>query len=183
MDDVDRLLVDLARWAGDARAEEAAASRRREHWLRQQAGEEARLAGVALDLAERGTGVAVGTTAGRVLSGRVLAVARDFWVMGHDGGGVTFVALAAVATVRPQPGHRRGQVASGRPAPLDARLGDVLVGVAGDRPRVRLVLAGGAEPLAGDLWAVGVDVVTLRLDADPPTTVYVHLASVQEVRL
>ena len=43
------------RWAAEARVEEAAASRSREGWLRQAAGEDATLAGTLVDLAERGT--------------------------------------------------------------------------------------------------------------------------------
>src|SRR5207249_2288632 len=61
---VDDLLARLGRWREDQDAAEAARSRTRERWLRQQAAEAARLSAVALDLAERGTPVTVSTTAG-----------------------------------------------------------------------------------------------------------------------
>ncbi|HWC38241.1 MAG TPA: hypothetical protein VG476_06920, partial [Acidimicrobiales bacterium] len=60
--DVDRLLGEISRWAGDARASDAARGRSRERWLRRQAEEEATLPGIALDLAERGEAVVLKTT-------------------------------------------------------------------------------------------------------------------------
>ena len=183
MDDVDGLLADLARWTGDARTDEAARARTRERWLRQQAEEEARLAGVALDLAEAQVGVAVRLTSGRTVQGRVAAVARDFCVMRQERGTTTLVAFRAIATVRPEAGRRAEGAASDRSAPVDATLVDVLAGLAGDRPRVRLGLEGG-ESLAGELRSVGADVATIRLDGDRGGgTVYVQLGAVLEVTL
>src|SRR3954469_10464591 len=66
---VDHLLAEFARWTADERATEAARSRTRERWLRQQAVEGARLAGVALDLAERRAAVIVRTSSGRTHRG------------------------------------------------------------------------------------------------------------------
>lgn len=183
MDDVDAFLDDLARWSADSRADEAARSRTRERWLRQQASEEARFSGVAMDLAERDVAVAVGTTTGRTLHGRIASVARDFLVLRHHGGGTTLVALAAVATMRPEAGHRVGDAASERTASVDAVLADVLAALSADRPRVRVVLEGGGEALAGELRGAGGEVATLRLDGDPPATVYLQLASVRELTL
>nr|MDQ3575222.1 hypothetical protein [Actinomycetota bacterium] len=75
MEDVEAFLADLARWTADTRADDAASSRTRERWLRQQASEDALFTGVALDLAEGGVSVAVRTTTGRTLHGRILTVA------------------------------------------------------------------------------------------------------------
>jgi hypothetical protein len=180
---VDALLVDLARWMGDERAEEAARSRSRERWRRQQASEDAHLAGVALDLAEQGAPVALGTTTGRTHSGRILAVAEDFCVVQARRGSATLVALDAVATLRAARQGRSSlplEAMSERTAPLELRLADALAGLAGDRPRVQLVTDGTGHVLVGELRAVGADVVTLRLDGDPPVAVYVRLASVTE---
>jgi hypothetical protein len=182
-EDIDALLSDLARWTADTRVEDAARARSRERWLRHQAVEDARFAGVALDLSEAGTAVAVRTTAGRVLQGRIAAVARDFCVLRHDGGTTTLLTFEAVATVRPERGYRAGEAASERGAPVDAGLADVLNGLAGERPRVRIVVDGGGEALAGQLRAVGADVATVRLDGEPGGTVYVRLGSVREVTL
>lgn len=180
---VDAFLADLARWSADTRAEEAAGSRSRERWLRQQAAEDARFAGVLVDLAEQGAGVAVRTTAGRTVHGRIAAVARDFCVLRHDGGSATFLTFGAVATVRPEPGHRAGDADSARISASALGLADVLARLAPERHRVRIVVDGGGEAVAGELRSVGADVATVRLDGDPPATVYVQLAAVREVTL
>ena len=183
MEDVDAFLADLARWTADTRTDEAARSRRRERWLRQQATEDARFSGVALDLAERGVGVAVGTTTARTLHGRIVAVAGDFLVLRHDGGASTFLALPAVATMRPEPGQRVGDAASERSSAVDITLSDVVTALAAGRPRVRVALEGGGEPLTGELRAASGEVATLRLDGEPPATVYLQLASLRELTL
>lgn len=181
MEEVDAFLADLARWSADQRSGEAARSRMRERWLRQQAMEDARFAGVALDLAERRTGVSVRTTTGRTLHGRIEAVARDFCLLRHDGGAATLLALAAMATVRPDAGQRAVEADSERTPAVDTSLSDVLAALAGDRPRVRVVVEGGGEAVAGELRAASGDVATLRLDSDPPAIIYVQLASVREL--
>jgi len=179
--DVEAFLADLARWAADSRVDEAALSRMRERGLRQQAAEEASFAGVALDLAERGAGVVVRTTTGHRLQGSIVAVARDFCVVRPQGGGTTFLALAAVATLRPEPGQRLGEAASARLAPLDTTLAGVLSGLAGERPRVRIVMEGGGDAVTGELRAVGADVATVRVDGAPATTAYVRLGALRQL--
>ena len=178
---MDGLLAQLERWAARARAEDAARSRTRERWLRQQAAEDARFEGVALDLAERGAGVVLLTTTGRSHRGRIVAVARDFFLLRDDAGIATFVTFPAIAALRPEDGDRSGPAASDRTAPLGTRLADVFVGLAGDRPRVRIGLEGGGEVLAGELRAAGADVVTVRLDGAPGGTAYVLMSAVREL--
>lgn len=180
---IDAFLADLARWTADTRAEEAAGSRVRERWLRQQAAEDARFAGVLVDLAEQGAGVAVRTTAGRTVHGRLAAVARDFCVLRHDAGMATFLTFSAMAAVRPEPGHRSGDADSARLSASALGLADVLARLAPERHRVRVVVDGGGEALAGELRSVGADVATVRLDGDPPATVYLQLGAVREVAL
>jgi len=183
MEDIDGLLADLARWTADARTDDAARSRMRERWLRQQAEEDARFAGLALDLSEAGATAALRLTSGRTVHGRIATVAKDFCVLRHDGGTATLLAFAAIATVRPEPGYRAGQAASERGSPIDATLADVLAGLAGERPRIRVVTEGGGDALAGELRSVGADVATLRLDGERGGTVYVRLDAVLEVTL
>src|SRR5947208_12586913 len=103
---VDRLLVDLARWMGDERAADAARSRTTERWLRQQVSDGARLAGVALDLAERRSPVVVRTRSGRVHRGALVAVASDFWVLATDAGHPCLLAATAVGSLRVAPDAR-----------------------------------------------------------------------------
>jgi len=182
--DADDLLAQLGRWREDQDAAEAARSRTKERWLRQQAAEAARLSAVALDLAERGTPVTLSTTAGGTHTATVAGVAREFVVLRSSGDRLTFVRWSCVAAIRPPPGDRAGEADADRDAPLDLLLGHALAGLAADRPRVRIVTAGGAEPWTGELRAVGGDVLTLRLDGgDGPAcaTVYLALDAVCEV--
>jgi hypothetical protein len=191
---VDRLLGDVGRWTADSRASEAAGARSRERWLRRQAAEEATLPGVALDLAERGDAVVLKTTTGRAHRGRLVAVGRDVWVLRSDpsggtggpGGmaGATFVATDAVASLRAQPGGSgkpSPEAAGARPTPLAASMADILTELAVEHPRVRVIVLGEPEAMVGQLRSVGVDVVTLRLAGEPPTTIYVRLGSVSEL--
>lgn len=183
MPDVEALLAELARWSADARTDEAVRARMRERGLRRQAEEDARFAGVALDLAEAGAAVTLRLASGRTLHGRLAAVGRDFCVLDPGGGPATFVAVRAIATVRPAPDHRARPAASARGAPLDVALADVLAELVGDRPRVRVVTEGGGEGLTGQLTTVGADVVTVRLDGERGAAVYVRLDSIREVAL
>lgn len=166
---------DLERWAADARAREAADARVRERWLRAQAGEEASLAGLLLALAERQEAVVVTTTSGRRHRGTVAGVGGDFAAIEVAGGTTTLLSLASVADVRVVEGP--GTTTSGAAA-LGARLADVLAQAAGQRPRVSV--QAGANPVVGDLWSVGRDVLTVRTDGSARVA-YVSLASVSEV--
>lgn len=177
--DVDELLADLARWAADARVEEAAAERSRERWLRQQSAEQARLTGIALDLAEQGATATVATTTGRQHRGTVVAVGEDFVAVAPGPRSVVLIAFAAITLLRPPPGRAEGT--GDRSPPHSAWLADVLTGVAADRAHVRIAL--GPDVVSAELRAVGADVVTLRIDGAPPTTAYARLSAVTEVWL
>jgi hypothetical protein len=179
---MDALLAELARWEADSRADEAARSKSRERWMRQQAVESARFAGVMLDLAEQRSQVTVHTAAGGRVHGRIRAVGRDFCLVEEAGGIPVLLALTGMVGLRPH-ARKVPPASSERVAPLDTDLGLVLAGLAAERPRVRVVTAGGGEPLAGELRAVGEDVATLRLDGAPPSTIYLRLASLREVTL
>lgn len=179
MDDLDRLLADLARWAGDQRADDAARSRSDEAWLRRQAEEEALFTGLAVDLAEQGVQVTVRTTAGRRHHGVVVAVADDFLVLGAATGQSVFLPYRSIAVVRPSASAGAG---SARRPPLGARLVHALAGMAADRPRV-MVVVDGEDTVNGELVSVGVDVCTLRLDGTPQATVHVRVDAVNEVTL
>ena len=182
MDDAE-LLDHLARWAGEARAEEAAAERVEQRLLEQIAAEEATFAGVCLDLAERTAPVVVRTVAGRTHRGRVITVGRDFLVVRDQGGPPLLLALGAVASVRLGPGERAGTAPSGRAAAFEAGLAAVLAGVAPERPRVQVLSAGEQQPVTGELRTGGRDVAAVRLDGEPPATVYLRVGSIAELVL
>lgn len=164
----------------EVRAGDAGAARMRERWLRRQAEEGATLGGTLLDLAERRAAVSLRTQSGRTSHGAVVAVGTDFAVLRGEDGRDTCVRLRAIATVRPQAGERYVTASGDRASPLDLLLIEVLAGLAPDRPRVALVTDGG-ELVAGELRAVGVDVVTLRLDGDRATPCYVAATAIDEV--
>lgn len=179
----DDFLRALDHLVADAVAEEAARERSQERVLRSVAAAEASFAGVALDLAEQAVTVVARSSAGRQHRGRVLAVGRDFVVLRDGAKPPVFLALAALSSLRPQPGWSEGSDASGgRAAPLDVSLGALLAGLAGDRPRVQVVAAGD-EPVAGELRSVGLDVLSVRLDGDRRLVAHIRLAAVVELLL
>ena len=166
---------DLERWAADARAREAADARVRERWLRAQAEEEASLAGLLLALAERREVVVVTTTSGRRHRGTLTGVGGDFAAIEATGGTTTLLVLGAVTDVRVVEGMA---TTSGEAAALDVRLADVLAQAAGQRPRVSV--QAGVNPVVGDLWAVGSDLLTVWTDG-AARVAYVALTSVSEI--
>jgi hypothetical protein len=168
------LVGDLTRWLAEQRADAAAAARTRERWLRQAADEDALLAGVLLDLAERGATVVVQGVAGRTHRGRVRGVGEDFLALRTAQADV-LLRHDAVVSLRADGVPVGG---SDRAHALDLGLGDAVGALAGERPRVLLVTRDGSG-LAGELRGAGRDVLTLRLD--DAGTVYVPLASVAEV--
>lgn len=167
-------------WLADARTDASAAARAREHWLHAAAAAEATLAGVLLDLAERHTAVAVTTATGRRHHGSIEVLGADFVALRLAGGGEVLVALSAVATVRTAP---LVEPADGdRAVATGLALVEVLAELAAERAPV-LVVAAGSEAVAGELRAVGTDVVTVRGTGDPPMTAYISLRAIAEVAL
>lgn len=175
------MLDDLERWAAGARAQEAAEARVRERWLRQAAEEEASFAGLLIDLAEDGRPVSVATTAGRRHHGPIVAVGTDFVAVSGPDGRVVLVSLGAVAEVRPAAGARHPPAATADRQHLGVTMAEVVAQAAATRPRV--AIAAGDVTVVGHLRAVGVDVLTVRTDGEPPGQSYVTLASVSEVSL
>ena len=176
----DGLAVALARWAAEARVEEAGAARARERWLRQQAEEEATIGGVLRDLAERRMPVVIETSAGRRHRVTVSAVARDFIVVRDGGRREIVLALGAVTIVRPEPGSV--PPVGDRPVDADLRLADALSYLAAERPRVMMVTTSG-EAVTGVLRSLGQDVATIDLDGGARAAAYVPIAAVTEIGL
>lgn len=166
----------------EGRAGERAAARARERALRQVAEEEAGLAGTLVDLAERGSGVAVRTEAGRTHHGALVAVGSDYCVVRAESGAEVHLRLAAIATVRPHPGERHVAAAGDRRPASDLRLLEVLGRMAHDRMRMTLVTRGG-DVVVGQLLAVGADVVSVRLDGGAAEPCYVAAGAILEAVL
>jgi hypothetical protein len=123
--------------------------------------------------------VAVGTLAGRRHHAAVVGVGGDYCVLRTDSGAEIHLRLDAITTVRPQPGDRQ-EVASGARRPVtDRLLTEVLGRLTGERRRVSLVTRTG-EVVAGELRAVGTDVISVRLDGAGGDTCYVAAATLSE---
>ncbi len=159
----------------DERHVEAVAHRRREQSLRMQATESGTLAGVLVDLAERRATASLSLTGGRVARGVIYRLGADVVVMQGLAAETVLVALAAVASVRTEPGTVR--TSGDRVVRSTATLADLTAELVADRPHV--VLHAGPGSVAGELRAVGVDVATV-VQADR-TVAYVSLAAVTEV--
>jgi hypothetical protein len=141
----------IDRWAADALVDEAARLRARERWLRRQAQEEATLAGVLTDVAERGAPVAVHVRGGRRHRGEVRALGADFIFLRSARADV-IVALAAVTSMRTLPGE--ASTIGDRSIATSLRLVDVLGELAAEGATVLLATAGGDDPIAGALKEV-----------------------------
>ena len=186
---MDPLELELARWLAEARVDAAVVSRLRERAQRQLAAEEATLLGLCLDLAEARRPILARTAEGRVHRGVLVAVGADFVALRSSTGDATFLPVGHLAWLRPAPGPwsgapaRSGAAAGDRSPPLAARLVDVLTGLAADRPRLRLGLAGDPDVWAGKLRGCGTDVLSIELSADPKVIAWAPLGQVTEVGL
>ena len=173
-------LASLDHLVADAVAAEAARERSQGR-VRQDVDEAgATLLGIALDLAEAEVPVSVRTTVGRLHSGSVAAVGRDFLVLWPGSGSAVFLPVATMALVRTTGAARRPPTGH-RPPARDASLAAVLAGLGAARPGVRVVAGG--EVLAGDLVAVGADVLSVRLEGVGRPVAHVPLAAISEVTL
>lgn len=167
-------------WLADAQVDGSAGARARERWLRAAAEADATFVGVLVDLAERGTGVAI-STGDRRHHGRIEVIGADFVALHLPSGGEVLLALEAVTSVRTAP--RVDATVGEQVLTTTLRLAEVLGELAAERARALLVPLGGEDAVAGELRAVGHDVVTVRADGEPPTTAYVPLAAIAEVAL
>ena len=166
----------------DAVAYEAARARAQERTLRAVAESEATLAGVVVDLVEQRTPIVARTASGRAHRGRLLAAGRDFLVVRDGANPPAILALAALSSIRPQPGARHGDTTGDRVAPWSVSLAALLAELSGDRPRVQVVVTGD-DAVTGELRAVGRDVLTIRTDGGGNLVVYARIGAVCEVVL
>src|SRR5918994_1279250 len=158
----------------------AARRRSRERWLRQQAGEETSLRGLLVDLAERGTPVAVNMRGGRRHRGIVRAVGTDFVALA-SGAADVIVALAVVSSVRTRPGEV--PPLGDRPVTTSLRLVEVLAELAAEREPALMTMSDGRDTVAGEVRSVGQDVVVVRTSGQSPAIAYVPLDAVGDLVL
>jgi hypothetical protein len=175
------LVSRLDRWIADTRGDDAAAARARERWLLTQAEESATFVGVLLDLGEQQANVVIEGRGGRRHRGTIVAVAHDFCGLRTPSAREILLSYAGIASVRAE---RRSSAPTGdRAVELHTTLDEALAALAEGRPRVLVVTLAGSEGLAGELRSVGRDVLTIRLDGDPPAPAYVAISAVAELTL
>jgi hypothetical protein len=169
----------LARWSAEARADDAAAARARERWLRQQATEAATMAGVLVDTAERGTAVTIHVDSDRTHRGALTTVGHDVVALTSERSAAVFVAIGAITAVAVD--ERSGEPTGTRQPVSDLHLGDVFAELAAGRAPVVVNVRGGAM-WSGSVTAAGVDVVTIRPHAgDRVAAVHLQIAAVVDV--
>jgi hypothetical protein len=176
-----RLAARLDAWLADARIKGSADARARERWLQDAAEADATFAGVLLDLAERGTSVAVSTTGGRRHHGSIDVIGADFASVRTARGVEVLVALAGITAVRTAP--LVDPTLGERVVTTELRLAEVLAELTAERTHVLLETSERRGSVGGALRAVGYDVVTVRTDGEPPAIAYVRLAAITEVTL
>jgi hypothetical protein len=169
--------------ADEASHEAAVRARVEERDRRARATEVATWIGTLRDLAERRAVVGVRARSGRVHRGALVGVGLDHVVLERPGGTLTLLALQAVRTVRPEPGAPAPPAMGDRESPQDRTLAEALHRLVEGRAPVVLVVADVAEPLHGQVTGFGEDVVTVRLTGADRGTVYLPLATVDEVVL
>ena len=169
----------MDRWAAEERVARAVDERRRIAWLGRQPDRGATLAGLLVAVAERSRPVVVEMVDGRRHRGSPTVVGRDMVELRTDAGTVVLLALAAIGSVRVTEPDL-GDLASSGPAP-STHLAAELARLAEDRPRVRMVTVGRADPLTGTLVAAGPHLVVVRLEGGD--VAYVPLAALAEVSL
>ena len=165
-------------WLAELRAGDEARLRRRQFWLERVRAEEATLVGLLADLAEAGRDVALETLSGRRHTGSIRAVGVDFCAISENQRW-TFISLRSLAVIRST--ERSTIVASGdRAAGLDLTLLEALADQLEARPRVVVWLDSG-QRVQGDLAGVGRDLVSVKVDGEPPRLTHVSVAAISEV--
>jgi hypothetical protein len=170
------------RWAAEARADEAAASRSREGWLRQAAGDDATLAGTLVDLAERGTAVVLTMRSGRRLRAAIWRVGADCVAVRLEDRRVSWIALTAVAAIGAEPGGRTLPTST-RSVESEVTLVEVLGDLVADQATVAVFLGDMTDPLRGRLVGGGRDIVRLASSGATSDEVVIAVQAVSGVVL
>lgn len=169
-------LAGLANWLADCQVDEAAAARARQRSLEQQAAQESTIAGVLLDLAERGQPITVKTAGGQVCEGQVVAVGADFVFVRDDNKGDLLIPTKAIATIRTASADR--PVIGARPRSSVALL-DTLDELAADHAHVLVTI--GDECVSGQLRVVGADVIMVAVDKARSNMVHIATAAIDHL--
>jgi hypothetical protein len=172
--------ADLATLVAQLSTDEAVLARTRAHWLNRQAAAEGTFAGILRDLAERGRPVLVHLHNGRLHRGAATVVGADFVVIRTAGDRDVAVTFTAIASVRTLPGEPA--TTGDRFLPATTTLAEMLSALGEERARILVMGLDARQAIAGELRAVGRDVLTIRLGGEGGTA-YVALDSLAEISL
>lgn len=145
--------------------------------MAEQSARSATWTGLLVDMGEQAAEVSVTAGDGR-LTGRIVGVGRDFFVLEQANRRPVMVAAWSATSVSPRTGspHRAAALPAGRRRPaLDLPLLSALDALADQRAPVA-IRAGGAT-FEGQLMAVGDDVLTIGLTGSPRRLVHVASAA------
>lgn len=171
---------ELDGWSDELRFDANTQARRREHWLKRQASEDATLAGALLDYSERKSLLSIETLTGSEYVG-VLQGAGSSLVAMQTNAHQVFINLNSIFSVNLlRDRHTHAIPVGHRMSLIHTVLADVLRQASADRPEV-VVRSWAGNSIEGTLRAVGRDVVELRRDTGSSS--YVPLPSISEVLL
>ena len=174
--DRDDPLAGLSGWLADHQVDEAAAARARQRSLEQQAAQESSIAGVLLDLAERGRPVTIKTAGGQVCHGQIVAAGADFVFVRDENEGELLIPTTAIATI--------GTAATDRPVtgarPLSSVvLADTLDELVADQAHVAVSVGG--ECVSGLLQTAGADVIAVAVDEARRDRIHIATAAIDHL--
>ncbi len=168
---------DLLDFLDDQRRADAVVQRRQTYWLGRQIDAGAHLAGLLLDLGERGQMVGISTGGGRSPRGEISLLGADFCGLVSPTGALVLVAFTAIETIRPEPGT--GSPVGDRIVEQAVDLGSTLAELAPDRPALSVHTNRG-ETITGRLRTAGPDLLSLIPDHGR-SAIYVPMTAVADV--
>ena len=174
--DRDDPLAGLSSWLADYQVDEAAAARARQRSLEQQAAQESSIAGVLLDLAERGRPVTIKTAGGQVCYGQIVAVGADFVFVRDENEGELLIPTTAIATI--------GTAATDRPVTGDRPLSSVVLADTLDElvaDQAHVAVSVGDECVSGLLQTAGADVIAVAVDEARRDRIHIATAAIDHL--
>lgn len=163
---------------GGASADRAFDERQSRRWQHQVDEESATWEGTLLDLAERGTQVALDTTRGGRVVGHLTGVGTDVVVLSRGNAPDLWLRRASIVSLSLL---ERTLVSSGSREAKSVTLQALIFSAAAFRPAISMVLTGQIAVINGVLMSCGVDVCLVRTDSEVRRNIVVHLAAVDEV--
>ena len=169
-------MAGLSNWLADCQVDDAATARARQRSLEQQAAQESTIAGVLLDLAERGRPVTLKTVGGQVCDGQIIAAGADFVFVLDENSGELIIPTRAIATIRTSPTDRP---VTGARQLSPVVLADTLDELAADHAHV--LVAVGDENVSGLLQTAGTDVIAVAVKGARRDLVYIATAAIDHL--